>query len=115
MRGKDIWQKFMGSRTRRIIAIAVMVTLLAGIFSMNVFAQNSYVITDGDAVTVHKSYSDDPDVVLDEVGIELSEEDSGLIVSIVIIIDKLDPIIANPVRYLIKYSNSGDEIVIAKI
>lgn len=76
MRGKDIWKKLMGSPARRIVAVAVTVALIAGSFSLTAFAQNSYVITDGDAVTVHKSYSDDPNVVLDEVGIELSEEDT---------------------------------------
>ena len=61
---------------RRLLAIAAMIAALAAILTLSVFAQNSYVITDGDFVTVHKSYSTDPDVVLDEVGIELSEEDT---------------------------------------
>lgn len=61
---------------RRLIAIVVMGALLVGLLTLTVFAQNSYVITDGDLVTIHKSYSSDPDVVLDEVGIELSEEDT---------------------------------------
>ncbi|MGN1308052.1 MAG: 3D domain-containing protein [Faecousia sp.] len=60
----------------RLLAIAVMAAALAGLLSQTVFAQNNYVITDGDHVTVHKSYSTDPDVVLDEAGIELSEEDT---------------------------------------
>ena len=60
----------------RLIAIAVMAAALAGLLSQTVFAQNSYVITDGGNVTVHKSFSTDPDVVLDEAGIELSEEDT---------------------------------------
>ncbi len=69
-------EKRRGSFVRRLIAIAVMVAALAGLLSQIVFAQNSYVITDGDHVTVHKSFSTDPDVVLDEAGIELSEEDT---------------------------------------
>ena len=60
----------------RLLAIVAMIATLAAILTLSVFAQNSYVITDGDFVTVHKSYSTDPDVVLDEVGIELSEEDT---------------------------------------
>lgn len=60
----------------RLLVIAVMAAALAGLLSQAVFAQNNYVITDGDHVTVHKSYSTDPDVVLDEAGIELSEEDT---------------------------------------
>lgn len=61
---------------RRLITIVVMIAVVAAALSLTVFAQNSYLITDGDFVTVHKSYSTDPDVVLDEVGIELSEEDT---------------------------------------
>lgn len=69
-------QKRCGRIPRRLIAIVVMSTVLLGLMSLTVFAQNNYIITDGDNVTVHKSYSSDPDVVLDEVGIELSEEDT---------------------------------------
>lgn len=65
-----------GNWLHRLLAIAVMAAALAGLLSQAVFAQNNYVITDGDHVTVHKSYSTDPDVVLDEAGIELSEEDT---------------------------------------
>lgn len=61
---------------RRLIAIAVMIAVVVTGLSLTVFAQNSYLITDGDYVTVHRSYSTDPDVVLDEAGIELSEEDT---------------------------------------
>ena len=60
----------------RLIAIAIMVAVVVTGLSLTVFAQNSYLITDGDFVTVHRSYSTDPDVVLDEAGIELSEEDT---------------------------------------
>lgn len=61
---------------RRLITIVLMIAVVAAALSLTVFAQNSYLITDGDYVTVHRSYSTDPDVVLDEVGIELSEEDT---------------------------------------
>ena len=69
-------RRFLRGLSRRLIAIAAMIATLATVLTLSVFAQNSYVITDGDFVTVHKSYSTDPDVVLDEVGIELSEEDT---------------------------------------
>lgn len=69
-------QKKLRSLPRRIIAIFVMIAVLIGLLTLTVFAQNSYIITDGDNLTVHKSYSTDPEVVLDEVGIELSEEDT---------------------------------------
>lgn len=61
---------------KRALAAILMIAVIAASLSLSVFAQNNYIITDGDDVTVHKSYSDDPDVVLDEVGIELSEEDT---------------------------------------
>ena len=60
----------------RIIAVALMAAVIVSLLSLTVFTQNSFVITDGDFMTVHKSYSTDPDVVLDEAGIELSEEDT---------------------------------------
>lgn len=68
--------RFVRSLSRRILAMLVMLALFAGVLSLTAFARNNYVITDGDYVTVHKSYSTDPDVVLDEAGIELSEEDT---------------------------------------
>lgn len=72
-------EKQMKNRKRwtyRLIAIAVMVSAIAGLLSQTVFAQNSYVITDGGNVTVYKTHSKDPEAVLDEAGIELSEEDT---------------------------------------
>ncbi len=60
----------------RVIAIILIVSVLAILLSQTVFAQNSYVITDGDNVTVHQSYSSDPEEVLQEVGITLSNEDT---------------------------------------
>lgn len=60
----------------RIAALILMIGILAGLFSQSVFARNRYVITDGDNVTVHQSYSTDPDVVLNEAGIQLSDEDT---------------------------------------
>ena len=61
---------------QRLLAVVLMVTILAVLLSVTVFAQNSYVITDGDNVTVYQSYSSDPDKVLEEAGIELSKEDT---------------------------------------
>ncbi len=61
---------------RRLIAAAVIATLLVSLLSFTVFAQNRYVITDGDLVTAHNSFSRDPETVLKEVGIKLGEEDT---------------------------------------
>ena len=44
--GKRVW-------LRRMIASAVVATLLVSLLSFTVFAQNRYVITDGDLVTAH--------------------------------------------------------------
>lgn len=49
---------------------------VGALLSQTVFAQTSYIITDGDRVTVHRSYSSDPYEVLTEAGIELEEEDT---------------------------------------
>ncbi len=76
MRRTEKQKKSRKSWAHRFIAVAVMVAAFAALLSQTVFAQNSYVITDGDNVTVHKSFSTDPDVVLHEAGIELSEEDT---------------------------------------
>ena len=62
--------------TYRLIALLLMVLIMVAMLSQTVFAQNSYVITDGDNITVHQSYSTDPDEVLDEVGIELNADDT---------------------------------------
>lgn len=61
---------------RHLLVITVIVALLVALLSQTAFAQNSYVITDGANVTVHQSYSSDPDEVLQEVGITLSDEDT---------------------------------------
>lgn len=60
----------------RIAIFSLMILMMVAALSQSVFAQNSYVITDGDYITVHQSYSTDPDVVLDEVGIELNADDT---------------------------------------
>ncbi|MBQ7871973.1 MAG: G5 domain-containing protein [Oscillospiraceae bacterium] len=66
----------LGRRGLRLLALLLVTGLILGLLSLTAFAQNSYIITDGDLVKVHKSYSSDPTEVLDEVGIELSEDDT---------------------------------------
>ncbi len=53
-----------------ICTIAIPVVLLLTILSHNVFAQNTFVIKDGDRVIVHTTYASDPAVALDEVGVQ---------------------------------------------
>lgn len=60
---------------RRLIVVAVLAAAVGALLSQTVFAQTSYIITDGDRVTVHRSYSSDPYEVLTEAGIELEEEE----------------------------------------
>lgn len=76
MRRTEKQKKTRKRWTYRLIAVAVMVAAIGGLLSQTVFAQNSFVITDGKNVTVYKTFSKDPDVVLNEAGIELSEEDT---------------------------------------
>lgn len=61
---------------RRLIVVVVLAAAVGALLSQTVFAQTSYIITDGDRVTVHRSYSSDPYEVLTEAGIELEEEDT---------------------------------------
>ena len=61
---------------RRLIVVAVLAAAVGALLSQTVFAQTSYIITDGDRVTVHRSFSSDPYEVLTEAGIELEEEDT---------------------------------------
>ena len=41
--------------------------------SQSVFAQNTFVITDGDQVIVHTTYASDPAMALDEAGLRVNE------------------------------------------
>ena len=58
-----------------VIAIAVPVVFLVTMLSQRVFAQNTFVITDGDQVIVHTTYASDPAMALDEAGIEAEPDE----------------------------------------
>lgn len=60
----------------RIMAIAIMIAVTALYFSLPALAQTKYVITDGDNVIVCMSSSNDPQVVIQEAGLELSKSDT---------------------------------------
>ena len=60
----------------RLTAIAVVVLLLGALLTQVVFAENTYVITDGDRVLVHTTSSTDPVLVLNEAGFELGKDDT---------------------------------------
>lgn len=60
----------------KMLAILLAVVCLVGTLSQTALAENTYVITDGDAVTVHTTYVSDPAKVLKEAGVALSEDDT---------------------------------------
>lgn len=59
----------------RIVALLLPAICLWAALTPTVFAQNTYVITDGDQVTVHTSYETNPEIILDEAGVELDADD----------------------------------------
>lgn len=60
----------------RVLAIAILISVLALYFCLPALAQTKYVITDGDNVIVCMSSSSDPQVVIQEAGLELGESDT---------------------------------------
>lgn len=60
----------------RVAAVLMILFCLSSLLATPVFAQNTYVITDGDQVRVHTTYATNPEKVLSEAGFFLSEEDS---------------------------------------
>lgn len=60
----------------RSTAVFLPMILVISMLCMTVFAKSTYVITDGDRVIVHTTYTTDPKMVLDELGFSLGEADS---------------------------------------
>ena len=60
----------------RLLAVLLPVILLAAALSPTVFAQNTYVITDGEQTLVYTSFASDPEKVLSEAGLMLDEHDT---------------------------------------
>lgn len=58
-----------------VLALVLPLICVTVLFAQTAFAQNTYVITDGEQVTVHTSFASDPRKVLDEAGVELDEND----------------------------------------
>ena len=74
----QIFAPFKLKRNHRIVRIAALVLpliCLIVLLSQTAMAQNTYVITDGDQVTVHTSFATNPETVLLEAGVELAEND----------------------------------------
>lgn len=59
----------------RIVALILPIVCICASLTPTVFAQNTYVITDGDQVVVHTTYETNPADVLDEAGVQLSTND----------------------------------------
>lgn len=59
----------------RVAAFALPVIVLLALLAPTVFAQTTYVITDGEQVKVYTTYATNPASVLDKAGFELGEED----------------------------------------
>ena len=59
----------------RMAVLAIPLALLL-LLSQTAFAQNTYVITDGDRIFVHTSSATDPAAVLDEAGLALGADDT---------------------------------------
>ena len=60
----------------RFVTLLVPLLLVVVLLSQTAFAQNTYVITDGERVVVHKSSATDPATILDEAGLSLGEDDT---------------------------------------
>lgn len=58
-----------------IVAVAIPLVFLLTMLSTDVFAQNTFVITDGDQVIVHTTYASDPALALDEAGVEADPDE----------------------------------------
>lgn len=75
----DLFTPFMLRRKHsgiKALAILLVVVCLVGSLSQTAQAENTFVITDGDAVLVHTTYATDPAKVLREAGVALSAEDT---------------------------------------
>ena len=59
----------------KLIAMLLAAVCLVGSLSQTAQAENTYVITDGDAVKVHTTHATDPVKVLEEAGVALAEDD----------------------------------------
>ena len=59
-----------------VVALTVALICALAFLSQSAFAQNTYVITDGDQVKTHITHTTDPATVLDEAGVHLDEDDT---------------------------------------
>lgn len=72
-------KRFSSKRSELLFrTVAILLPLISAVFllSLTAFAQNTYVITDGERVLVHTTSTTDPEAVLDEAGLSLGKEDT---------------------------------------
>lgn len=62
-------------RVVRAVALVLPVICLVVLLAQTALAQNTFVITDGDQVTVYTGFATDPEKILDEAGVELTGND----------------------------------------
>jgi len=60
----------------RTVTLMISVIGVVTLLSQSVFAENTYVITDGNTVLYHSSYATEPTRILEEAGIVLDENDT---------------------------------------
>ena len=76
MQEQQTKSKTRKSAFMRVATLMVPVVLILVLLSQTAFAQNTYVITDGERVLIHTSSATDPATVLDEAGLSLGEDDT---------------------------------------
>ena len=59
----------------RTLAVLMAVACMVSVLAQTVFAQNTFVINDGDQTVVHTTYASNPARVLSEAGFALDEDD----------------------------------------
>ena len=67
---KKRWKVF-----RRVVLTVIPVAVLVLLLSQTAFARNTYLINDGGKILLHTTYATDPEVVLDEAGLDLGKDD----------------------------------------
>ena len=72
-------KRFSSKRSELLFrTVAILLPLIGAVLllSQTVFAQNTYVITDGERILIHTTAATDPKEVLDEAGLALGDEDT---------------------------------------
>ena len=72
-------KRFSSKRSELLFrTVAILLPLIGAVLllSQTVFAQNTYVITDGERIVIHTTAATDPKEVLDEAGLALGDEDT---------------------------------------